>query len=177
LVTASNDETVKESVVRGDGLALSRTITVSDRYLYSLNLLDDEMDVVSSEDRCAYIVSSIGQAVADVLPMCGSVWGADVLSNGDVITVFPDGFVRVFTPAPERKANPDVESAYFTNLEDLTFNNPELQEVNRLGLPDMEALVAEPPVAGRATLIRYGEVDVSVVIWSPIADRSIWAKS
>jgi hypothetical protein len=173
LVTASNDGTIKEWSVDGLKLSATRTVTVSDRYLYSLSLIDEDTYVVSSEDRCAYVVSSPYQAVVDVLPMTGSVWGVDVLSNGDVITVCADGFARVFTQDRDRRATLDVVSTYFTDMESLTFNDPALETVNILDLPDISGLTADMQVPGRANLIRDGKEKI-VVIWSPGYQR--WIK-
>jgi hypothetical protein len=165
LLTVANDGVLKQWRVNGTSIEQGKAVTVSDRYLYSLAVIDDDTYVISSEDRCAYVVSAVTQSVVDVLPMTGSVWGVDVLGNGDVVTVCADGYARVFTQAGERRAEADVESAYLMGLAELTFNDPELQNVNPLDLPDLTALAAEPPVAGRATLIRDGG-DQVIVIWS-----------
>jgi hypothetical protein len=53
--------------------------------------------VSSEEDRCAYVVPSVYEAVVYVLPMTGCVWGVNVLSNGDVLTICADDFASVFT--------------------------------------------------------------------------------
>ena len=157
LVTAGNDGVIKEWEINNYNLTCMNTIPVSDKYLYSLKLYDDNAYVATSEDRCIYVVSSLTKAVSEALPLSDSVWSADVLSNGDIIGACADGMVYVFTLSQDRRCSQESEQNYLEHLESLTFSNPELQQVNILDLPYISDLDNEEKIPGRAILVRDGE--------------------
>ncbi|KAH0793441.1 phospholipase A-2-activating protein [Histomonas meleagridis] len=173
LVTAANDGTIKEWQLDGTNLTMDYTITVTDKFLYSLTLIDDETYLTTSEDRCAYIVSGDLKKVVEAIPLPDSVWSATVLSNNDIIIACADGFVRTFTTSQERRCNLSTEETYITQLEGLTFSNPEFERINILDLPDVNSLTTESCVPGQAILARDGDKMV-IYTWSTGYQR--WLK-
>ncbi|KAH0795700.1 phospholipase A-2-activating protein [Histomonas meleagridis] len=165
LVTAANDGTIKEWLVNDTSLKIDSTINVTDKFLYSLTLLDDNSYLTTSEDRCAYIVSSEIKKVIEAIPLPDSVWSATVLSNSDIVIACSDGFVRTFTTSQERRCNSEMEQAYITQLSNLTLTNPEFAHINILDLPDISDIIDEPPIPGQAILCR-DEDKMVICTWS-----------
>jgi hypothetical protein len=96
-----------------------------------------------------------------------------VLSNGDVLNVCADGFARVFIQNHGRCITVEIASTDFTEMESLTFNDPELQQINILDLPDISGLTPDMQVPDRVSLIRDG-TEMVMVIWS--RDYQCWFK-
>ena len=164
-VTSSNDGTIGEWEVSGYNLKRVGTISVSDQYLYSLGLLDENTYIVSSEDRCTYVASSLLQKVIDVLPLPDIAWCASAMTNGDIVCSTADGVVRSFTQNLERRCDAETEQNYIAKLGALTFSNPEFQQINPLDLPDISTLTPENAAPGGGTLVRNGK-EMVICTWS-----------
>jgi len=164
LVSIANDGVLKEwnFDINSGEINLESSVTVSDTYLYSIAVVN-EFYIVSGEDKCAYVINSTTKSIEDVLPVPGVAWNVSSMFNNDILLAVTDGRVYIFTQNMNRITSELEMSNYIAKLASLTFNSPDLENVNILDLEEMTLINNRPIVPGRFELMREGPEMVLVV--------------
>jgi len=170
-LSCANDATVRRWTLSGGCIG---TYYGHENYIYSIALLPNGVDwVTSGEDRSVRVWEK-NEIVQTVYLPAISVWSVCVLDNGDIVSGSSDATIRVFTKDPARQASAELIELFETELSRSSLAaQQELGGVKLTDLPGPEALYEPGRKDGQTKMVRVGD-KVSVHSWSMAEQK--WSK-
>ena len=135
-VSCSNDELIKMWSLAGE---LINTFQGHEAFIFSVSLHPDGRFISGSDDKTMKIWKD--DTCQQSVPHPSTVWVVRVDQDGDILTACADGFTRVFSGNPARKASPEEIEDLRSQSELAAAQGPEgLSEAELAKLPSTDSL-------------------------------------